>query len=873
MVTRKIVVQGLVQGIGFRPFVAELAEQLHIAGWVRNTNGIVTIMAQSDEATISLFVEKIRAEAPVGAIITKIDCYECKGKICEGKENNSQNKETYDSIIRKEYFAIIESERTDKESFKINKEEKKKILLIPADLPTCDRCRNELYDKNNRRYRHPFISCTSCGPRYSIIHEIPYDREHIAMNIFSMCPECAAEYQSKGNIRRHAQTIACRECGPTLTFLLDNEKGRIKKENEDAMQAAITYLQEGGILAIKDIGGFHLAADPFDEAAIDKLRMLKGREAKPFAVMFPNVESVEEFCSLGEMEKELLLSPPRPIVLLRKRTEGRQLHPKVCGTSPDIGVILPCNPVQILLTDALGPLIMTSANVTGALITTENEQMEQWLAKKIAILEHDRPILTPLDDSIVRVVQGKKQTLRRARGLVPTPIPFPSEKEIFAAGGDLKSAFCYTGGGLAYLSQHLGDLEEVSCFDEYKKQVRRMRDLFGFTPERLAFDLHPGYLSTSYATVIQNNVICSQQEKQLVQNQAYGEKEISLQVQHHKAHIASVIAEHDIKGDVLGFAFDGTGFGEDGSVWGSEVFLCTGVGSSNWKMNRVAHLKPVQLIGGDEGAKNTDTILYGFLSNILDDNELQSARLQERHVGVEKEEPQGNIALAKREALQNTLECLRMKGDFDFKRFQIVYSAILHHINCIKSSSMGRLFDAVSALLGICHYNSYEGQAPIELENLAVTAETGYPLHISIEKSKEPEEWLMDTTDLFCDLAAALASGEEKASLARGFIEAVSAAVVQMAEFVKVDIEYHMAGTDYITSDEESVVVESEPKSNRKYSVVLSGGTFLNRILLETVSLALEEKGFTVYRNEEVPPGDGGICLGQAYFAAYGLEV
>lgn len=788
MVTKKIVVQGLVQGIGFRPFVAELAEQLHIEGWVRNTNGIVTILARAEDATIAQLMEKIKSEAPVGAVVEHMD-WEA---VSIADENADLPK------IQDNRFVILESNKTVCESPLETKQQTKTYPLIPADLPTCDHCRQELQDKNNRRYRHPFISCTVCGPRYSIIREIPYDREHIVMDRFPMCPKCQEEYLSKGNIRRHAQTIACKECGPTLSFLWDNGTDRIHLENELAIQAAIDHIKQGGILAIKDIGGFHLAVNPFNETAIDRLRILKGREAKPFAVMFSSVDGVEEYCSLDDKEKDLLLSPARPIVLLRKKEQGKALHEKVCGTSPDIGAMLPCNPVQILLAEAFEPLIMTSANVTGALITTANEQMEQWLADGVAILEHDRPILTPLDDSIVRIVNGKKQTLRRARGLVPLAIPFPEEEEIFATGGDLKSVFCYTGGGRAYLSQHLGDLEEESCFAEFVKQTKRMKQLFGFEPLRWSTDWHPGYRSVAFAKE--------------------HAKELPLyNIQHHKAHVASVIAEHDLKGTVLGFAFDGTGYGDDGTIWGSEVFLWSNTDGTGYCMKRMAHLTPVLLMGGDEGTKNADTILYGYLSYVLKQQ--------------------------KDNRLQKALEQLEQSDRINLKRLGIVESAIRHQINCVTSTSMGRLFDAISALLGICHYNSYEGQAPIELENLATTVEAGYPLHIAIYRDCTGYTWQLDTTELFYEIIMALANGYPTNQLARGFIEAVADAVVALSKHI----------------------TEEEDQTNQ---VVLSGGTFLNRILLERTILQLEAENFCVFRNEEVPPGDGGICLGQAYLAA-----
>lgn len=791
MITRKIVVQGLVQGIGFRPFVAELCEQLHISGWVKNASGIVTILATGEEEAIALLVTKLKSNPPAGAVVLQVQVEEQELLCFDG-------------------FSIVESEKYEEKK----KNEKKSFPLLPADLATCKRCEEELHDEKNRRFCHPFISCTACGPRYSILNEIPYDREHITMEDFEMCPECKQEYTQKGNVRRHAQTIACKDCGPILTYKEKNGENRsiIQKQKEEALLFSVNHLKKGGILAVKDIGGYHLAASPFEEEPIRELRSIKGREAKPFAVMFPNVESVAEYCDIDENEKELLTSPPRPIVLLRKKKDGKRLHDLVCGSSPDIGAMLPCNPVQIMLTEACGPLIMTSANVTGELITTGNEQMEEWLGKeKLAILSHDRKIVTPLDDSIVRVVSGKRQTLRRARGYVPEPVPFPYDLEIFSAGGDLKSSFCYTAAKRAYLSQHLGDLVEESCLEEYEKQKERMRRLFGFDPRIFVYDKHPAYRSRS-------DISISMEEKkdaslEMVQDAASKSKSI-YEIQHHKAHVASVLAEHDLKGDVLGFAFDGTGYGEDKTIWGSEVFLWNGK-----EMKRVAHLAPVLLIGGDEGAKNADTILYGYLSNLLN------------NMGEEEEPIQKQLQ-------ESWMGQLEKQKKFEKSRFDLVNRAIKCKINCVQSTSMGRLFDAVSAFLNICHYNSYEGQAPIELENLAATTDCYYPLSFLRKADQESGQILWDAGGLFLQMAEALSNGTSTAAIARGFLYAVSDVIVATAKEMKV------------------------------LQVALSGGTFLNRILLERVTAQLTEKGFLVYRNEQVPPGDGGICLGQAYLAA-----
>lgn len=772
--TKKITVEGLVQGIGYRPFVAELAERCAVGGWVRNTNGILTVLASGQTEDVQRFLQELRSHGPDGARIGRLVCEEM-------------------SVQEFASFQIIESESCG---------DVRGIPWIPTDLPTCDHCLHELRDPKNRRYRHPFISCTSCGPRYSIIETIPYDRENSSMKKFPMCGQCGFEYQKKGNRRRHAQTIACPDCGPELAF---SAEGFCENcVGDDAVKGAVQLLQAGGIAAVKDIGGYHLACTPFSDTVVQQLRKLKGREKKPFAVMFPDMASIEEYCEVSGEEEALLRSVPRPIVLLKKKKIGKRLAESVCGGSPDIGAMLPCNPLQTLLTDELGPLVMTSANVSGELLIFENAKMAEWLKRRqeeceqvlLGFLHHDRPIVTPLDDSVVRVVCGRTQIIRRARGFVPEPIPIPVQKNIFAAGGDLKACFCYTGEGKAYLSQHFGDLEDESCRCFYQKETERMKCLFHFEPEFTVCDMHPGYLSAR-------------------------ELDNAVKIQHHEAHVASVIAEHGLKGPVLGFAFDGTGYGRDRTIWGSEAFLWDGTA-----MERIAHLKPVRLIGGDEGAKNADTILYGY------------------------------VASFGKQTCDQFAEMSNYLPRFNFERGKLVEKAISCGVHTVASSSMGRLFDAVSAFLDICHYNEYEGEAAIELEQLAATAEEEYTLTLALIPDKavsvrsDREErgcvmgYLADAEPLFIGMMEALRKEIPKAAIARGFISAVSAFICDVCEKMS-----------------DCIAIGDVPLRQ----VALSGGTFQNRILLEKTVGFLEEKGYQVFINEKVPPSDGGICLGQAY--------
>ncbi|MBR5952610.1 MAG: carbamoyltransferase HypF, partial [Pseudobutyrivibrio sp.] len=580
------------------------------------------------------------------------------------------------------------------------------------------------------------------------------------------------------------------------------------------------------------IGGYHLACNPFDEEAVAALRRLKHREEKAFAVMFENIEQLRKYCSVNDKEEAELLSPARPIVLVRRKSISsweesatvrdkketisktdlsniettKSIAENVCLTSPDIGAMLPCNPVQIMLIKECGPLIMTSGNASGDVLETEDLNMKMWLEERatsdemtgveLAMLSHNRRILRPMDDSVMKIVRGRTQFIRRGRGHVPTPLAIENPEEIFAAGGDLKSSFCYVKNGLAYVSQYLGDLESVSCQKFYKNEMQAMKRIFGFNPKAVVADKHPGYFSRGVA------------EKKAK------EKGIPIShVQHHKAHVAAVIAEHNLKGQVLGFAFDGTGYGDDGTIWGSEVFKWDGSGS----MDRVAHLKPMKLIGGDEGAKNCDTILVGMLHNY----------------GIE------------------IPEWIKKRTNSE-----LICAAIDNGINVVTSTSMGRLFDAVSALLDICHYNSYEGQAPIELENIAALAD-----ELDVEGDECFEFSLGedgDTKALFGDIVNTIIANRSsiikesdldedsakkvKGRIARGFIDAIANYVYTICKREKIN------------------------------QIVLSGGTFLNRILLEKTIDKLEDEGFKVYISEQLPPGDGGICLGQAYLHGHMLE-
>ena len=767
----KIIVTGLVQGIGFRPFIAELAEELKLTGQVKNLGGIVEIIVSGDKQAVDTFIHRLnfvdKSQELPGCRIDSLEVEEIAGPT-------------------EESFYIVESG---------DGRESKRFL--PVDLPTCDRCIDEMHDKNNRRYRYPFISCTACGPRFSIQKAVPYDRETITMDDFGMCDACKEEYTAKGNIRRHAQTIACKECGPRLCYVTTNEGMHDFLQISDEQQAiseAIRELKNGKIGAIKDIGGYHFAFSPFSSRAAQRLREFKNRDKKPFAVMFLNLDEVKEYCEVSEKEAAIITSSARPIVLLQKK---KDFVSEICGESNRIGALLPCNPLQILLLEETGPLVMTSGNRGGEPIIITEDEMRQYIGNGIDfMLTHDREILTPLDDSIYQVNEDKVQLIRRARGLVPEPIAMKRRlsKDTFAAGGDLKASFALGRDELVYMSQYFGDLEDVRCMESRENGLKRMENLLEIPPEVTVGDLHPAYVSA--------------------QNTEH-------KIQHHHAHVASVIAEHRIDGKVLGIACDGTGFGTDGTIWGSEFLLC-----EDEKMTRVGHFTSVKLVGGDASAKNADMTLYSYMLGA-----------KEKGLSVEG-------------FFDETIDACM--SDSELQKLKLQEMAWKQNINTAYSSSMGRLFDAAASLLDICHYNSYEGECAIKLEQVAHEGKqqldrlekTIKDIHkvLVADCNKRDGSWQVDSMKLFVDLYH-LKEDYSKEVLAYLFHIAISNAIVENASYICKEYDVNQ--------------------------IALSGGTFINRILLNEVMIGLRKSGLKVYINEKVPCGDGGIALGQMYLMTF----
>lgn len=728
---KKITVTGLVQGVGFRPFVQREALKNSLTGTVKNTGGIVEISAQGNEKALERFIQCLTLNAPKESIIENITVESVPDE-CDFTS-----------------FTIVEGEGR----FEY-------LPVIPADIATCDTCLEEMLNAGNRRYMHPFISCAVCGPRYSIIKKLPYDRCNTHMDKFSMCDSCKEEYDNTSDRRCYAQTVACNRCGPALEY-----KSRSQSE-ESPIDRAIADIRKGCVIAVKDIGGYHFVCSAHSESAANKLRLLKNRDKKPFAVMFETAENVKEYARVSEKEEIELISPARPIVLLSKT---KDFPYSVCGVSDSIGAFLPCNPVQHILVRECGPLIMTSGNISDRPIITENNEIfDIYNTRKEldGILYHDRDIATPLDDSIVQVVSGRNRMIRRARGYTPLPLEFDClRKNIFASGGELKSSFCIASGKNAYMSQHMGDLDEEANSDVYLYNTERLQTLTNITPDIYVTDSHPLYNS-----------------RKITEKLAQSAKKPTVYIQHHIAHAASVIAEHRISGDVLCFSFDGTGYGDDGTVWGAEVFEFR-----NKKFIRREHLTPVEMTGGDNISKNAQTVADCYLID----------------AGFAPRSRDGSI----------------IKAAIDAK------------INTIKNSSMGRLFDGVSSLLGICNYNDYEGLCASMLESKARGADKAYPLSLPIENDE------FKTRELIRQICTATEEKADTASIALGFHLAIINAVVECA------LQHGIK------------------------SIALSGGVFMNCILTEGCIDKLTEQGFDVYINQSVPTNDGGIALGQAYAA------
>jgi hydrogenase maturation protein HypF len=683
----EINITGIVQGIGFRPFIYNLARRHSIRGWVLNNEKGVLIDAESEDGNLELFLQDIPELAPP---LSQIETFDVR----------------YLVPLNYTTFEIRKSEEAEQ-----------KFVLISPDVATCDQCLSELFSPQNFRYRYPFINCTLCGPRFTIIQDIPYDRHKTTMAPFKMCPICQKEYEDPSDRRFHAQPNACSACGPSL-YLVDKEGEKI---SGDPLEETLVLLDKGETVAIKGLGGFHLTCDAKNQEAVSSLRSRKFREDKPFAVMCQDIEEVKDHCEVNEEEKKLLLSVERPIVILKRRKDSSIAH-AVAPYQDTLGVMLPYSPLHhLLLKGPLKTLVMTSGNVSDEPISYKNEEALKRLSN-IAdhFLFHNREIHMRCDDSVTRIFEGNPYILRRSRGYVPFPVKlsFPLEM-ILACGGELKNTFCLTRGQYAFVSHHIGDLENLETLTSFEEGIEHFKRLFYIEPRAIAYDLHPDYLSTQYALSI---------------------SEIPrIGVQHHHAHIVSAMVENGIEGDVIGVALDGTGFGLDGTIWGGEF-----INANLRDFNRLAHLKKVPMPGSSMAIKEPWRMAMVYLSMAFGE-EVGSLR----------------IDLIRR---------------IDFLKWDILKKAIEKKINTPLTSSMGRLFDAIASLLSIRDEVHYEGQAAIELEMIADhEGKEKYPFHIH----KDGKLMVIDPTetirgivhDLIDKVLPSKISGKFHRTIARLIIE------------------------------------------------------------------------------------------------------
>ncbi|MGB8261150.1 MAG: carbamoyltransferase HypF [Terracidiphilus sp.] len=754
----RVLVRGVVQGVGFRPFIYRLAQEERLAGFIGNDTDGVTIEIEGTETGTAEFLRKLRVELPPLARIDAVAVSEI-------------------AALGEPGFRIVASEVLGRVA-----------TGIPADAATCADCLRELLDPADRRYRYPFLNCTNCGPRFTITRRIPYDRPQTSMGKFPMCPACQREYDDPLNRRFHAQPNACWQCGPRVWLCgADGVEG---VQADAAVRATIEGLLAGQVLAIKGIGGFHLSVDATSAGAVERLRQRKRRYGKPLAVMVRDLEAARRLCLLTAAEEELLMTPARPIVLARRR-EGCAVAASVAPGIPWLGVYLPYAPLQHLLfaDPRIEALVMTSANLSEEPIAIDNDEARARLCEIAdAFLMHDREILQRCDDSVASVVDGAPQLVRRARGFVPLGVELPMDAPpLLAVGGHLKNVFALARGRHVYQSQHLGDLENLTGLEFFKESLDHLMRTFEIEPKAVAHDLHPGYLSTQWA------------------REWAAERGLeSIGVQHHHAHIAGCMAEHGIEGLAIGLALDGTGYGTDGTIWGGEVLVCGPEG-----MTRFARLTPIPLPGGDAAVREPWRVAFSAL----------------RSAGLDHESSAALSGASAQEA-------------------RIVERMIERGLNAPMTSSLGRLFDAVAAVVLGRRTVDYEAQAAIELEGAAVDE----------EDCCAPVEW-----------AAELASSED-GLLEIGMKAMWRALLDEMrrgAPTQRLAARFHAAVAQAFVR---AAVVARE--STGIAQVALSGGCLHNRRLARQLRAGLEAEGFAVYQHSRVSPGDGGLSYGQAAVAA-----
>jgi hydrogenase maturation protein HypF len=755
-----ISVRGVVQGVGFRPFVFQLATRYNLKGWVCNTSEDVKIEVQGDSHDLEHFVSELQHHAPPLAHIENISV-------------------TYHPPADYTKFEIRHSIA-----------EEGKYQLVSPDIATCQPCLSEVFTPEDRRYRYPFTNCTNCGPRFTIIEDIPYDRPKTTMRAFTMCPDCQAEYDNPLDRRFHAQPNACPKCGPRLK-LLDAKGNHV--EATDAVSTASRFLKEGKILAIKGLGGFLLACDAASEKAVRLLRRRKRRPFKPLAIMVANIDEVKKYCLVSEPEEKLLTSPQSPIVLMPWKSES-EICQAVAPNLKYLGVMLPYTPMHHLLLRETGlPLVMTSGNISEEPICKDNDEAVRRLSG-IAdyFLVHNRDIYARYDDSVAIVERGEAQLTRRARGYAPLPIHLPfNAKQVLGCGAEEKNTFCLTRDNYAFVSQHIGDMENMETMEHFENTLALYKKLFRIEPEIIAYDLHPEYLSTKYAFELGGRS---------------GHFKL-VPIQHHHAHIVSCMADNKVQTPVIGVALDGTGYGSDGRIWGGEFLVADYKG-----FKRLGHLEYLPLPGGAAAIKRPYRTAIGYLVKLLGEDSLNT-----------------KMAFLKK---------------VDAVETELIKRQIHTGLNSPLNSSMGRLFDAVSALIDIRGEVDYEGQAAVELEMAAYdgvdkVGDKAYPYSIMGIDGVNT----IQLKELFSAIVEDLFQGVSQSSISAKFHNTVARIILDMCRLIA--------------------------KKTGINQVALSGGVFQNRLLFRKLVPLLESSGFMVLVHKQVPCNDGGISLGQAVIANF----
>jgi hydrogenase maturation protein HypF len=769
IVRKRLSIRGIVQGVGFRPFVYNLAHHLELAGYILNTASGVTIELEGEAPTVDQFLATLKSSPPPLAQITEIA--------------------SQDLAVRGEPGFSIRESRDESQDF----------VLVSPDVATCDECWHEFTDPGNRRFAYPFTNCTNCGPRYTIIEDVPYDRPRTTMATFRMCALCQAEYDDPGNRRFHAQPNACALCGPSVLLV---KRGAAMPSASAFADSALTslavfqqvraLLQAGEIVAIKGLGGFFLACDARNESSVQRLRQRKRRSDKPFAVMARDIHAAKSICMLGDEDRVALESGRRPIVILTRRTDAG-LAPSIAPGNPSLGIMLPYTPLHALLfSHGVGEpaqfpaLVMTSGNLSEEPIVTANVEAWQRLEPVVDwFLLHNREIHMRADDSVVRVVQGCERVFRRSRGYAPLPIDLGMPiNPILACGAELKNTLCLTRDRYAILSQHIGDLENYETLRFFEETLGNLKKLFRVEPQAVAYDLHPNYISSRYAQSLPI--------------------ERKIGVQHHHAHIVSCMAENHTRGKVIGVAFDGTGYGTDGAIWGGEFLIADYAG-----FERRAHLRYVSLPGGDAAVRQPWRMALSYLHDSFG---------------------------------ASSVRALPMLKSVPPRQLALVDTMLSRSFQTVPTSSCGRLFDAVAALIGLGQQVSFEGQAAIALESIAdPSIDSSYPFAIL-----EADPLQIDMRPAIEAVVHEVLAGISVGQISARFHNTVAAAIVAVCRRLH------------------------EQEGLRR--VCLSGGVFQNMYLLEHTVRDLYRAGFEVFLHAQIPPNDGGIALGQAVIASERLR-